>query len=184
VLNVSSHVATSNFTSCFEPLSSSWATLKRSLSAINQGEITPELQALVNFIIDPSANLPSYPVEEIRWLVIIHQTQRALVDAQPTHAKTVVITEVGWDSSESSLPDFLDRMMGLFEALGEKGVIIPGPIKASCFISSVEKSSECSLSQVIIDAKTNSYGTDIVLRILKHVYGIQGLPAPHVSRLP
>jgi hypothetical protein len=81
VWNVSSHVTTSNSTYRFESPLTSWATLERSLSALNQGDITPEAQALINSIIDPSALLPSYPVEEVRMLVILHQTQRALVDA-------------------------------------------------------------------------------------------------------
>ncbi len=94
VWNVSSHVTSSNSASRFEPPPTSWATLERSLSALNQGDISPESRALINSIIDPSANLPSYPVEEVRMLVILHQSQRALVDAQQTHAKATFITEV------------------------------------------------------------------------------------------
>jgi hypothetical protein len=73
VWNVSSHVTSSNSASRFEPPPTSWATLERSLSALNQGDISPESRALINSIIDPSANLPSYPVEEVRMLVILHR---------------------------------------------------------------------------------------------------------------
>jgi hypothetical protein len=104
VWNVSSHVTTSNSASRFISPPTSWATLERSLSALNQGDIIPESQALVNSVIDPSAQLLSYPAEEVRMLAILHQTQRALVDAQQTHAKATFITEVGWNPSEHDLP--------------------------------------------------------------------------------
>ncbi len=133
------------------------------LSALNQGDITPESQALVNSVIDQSAQLLTYPAEEVRMLVILHQTQRALVDAKQTHAKAIFITEVGWNPSEHDLPDHLYRMMGLFGSLNDNGVIIPDLIRAACLLRSVEKSGEDFLTPVISDAKLNAYGVDIVL---------------------
>jgi hypothetical protein len=53
--NVSSHVTTSNSASHLKSPPNSWATLERTLSVLNQGDITPEAQALVNSIIDPTA---------------------------------------------------------------------------------------------------------------------------------
>ncbi len=166
VENVSSHITTSNYASHFKSPSTTWATLERTLSALNQGDITPESQALVNSIIDPSAHLPTYPAEEVRMLVILHQTKRALVDAKQTHAKATFITEVAWNPSEHDLPDHLYRMMGLFASLNDKGVIIPDLIRAACLLSSVEKSGEDFLTHVISDNKLNAHGVDIVLRTL------------------
>ncbi len=89
------------------------------------------------------------------------------MDAQQTHAKATFITEVGWNPSEYSLPEHLNLMMGLFESLDDKGVIIPDLLRASCLLSSAaEKSGEGFLTHVISDANLNSYGTDIVLKML------------------
>jgi hypothetical protein len=91
VENVSSHVTTSNSASHFKPPPESWAILERTLSALNQGDITPEAQTLVNSIIDPTAQLLTYPAEEVRMSAILHQTQRALVDAKRTYAKATFV---------------------------------------------------------------------------------------------
>jgi hypothetical protein len=99
-------------------------------------------------------------------LAILHQTQRALVNAKQTHAKATFITEVAWNPSEHDRPDHLYRMMGLLASLNDKGVIIPDLIRAACLLSSVEKSGEDFLTHIISDAKSNAHGVDIVLRTL------------------
>ena len=54
-MNISSHVTSSHSASHFQSPPKSWGTLERTLSELNQGDITPEAQALVNSIIDPTA---------------------------------------------------------------------------------------------------------------------------------